>query len=200
MPPYGLGNSWGGYILGCSQCLASCLRHSARIGAGSQLTFEMFRFGSFIKMSNLNFNMWTHLGSLVHCPICVLTYKLGYSIIYLIQFLIEIKWKQWYFPSYAESALRLKLWFADCRLCVGVPRKMWRISKNNCTNFHFLIQLVATVWWNFCDDEIFRPNGPKGTISLCCTLRILHKKKHLKEHTIAIWYLLMIVICDQLSQ
>ena len=34
----GLGYSWGGYILGCSQRLASCLRHSARIGAGSQLT------------------------------------------------------------------------------------------------------------------------------------------------------------------
>ena len=37
------GYSWGGYILGCSQRLASCLRHSAQIGAGSQLTFEMFR-------------------------------------------------------------------------------------------------------------------------------------------------------------
>ena len=46
----GPGHSWGGYILGCSQFLASCLRHSARIGpdltlfvtdAGSQLTFEM---------------------------------------------------------------------------------------------------------------------------------------------------------------
>ena len=28
----GPGYSSGGYILGCSQCLASCLRHSARIG------------------------------------------------------------------------------------------------------------------------------------------------------------------------
>ena len=28
----GPGNSSGGYILGCSQCLASCLRHSAQIG------------------------------------------------------------------------------------------------------------------------------------------------------------------------
>ena len=121
------------------------------------------------------------------------------SIWYNFQFLIEIKWKQCYFPSYPDSGLRLKLWFADCRLCVGVPRKMWRISKNNCTNFHFLIQLVATVWWNFCDDEIFRPNGPKGTISLCCTLRILHKK-HLRGRAIAIWYLLIIVICNQLSQ
>ena len=33
-----LGYSWGGYILGFSQCLALCLRHSARISAGSQLT------------------------------------------------------------------------------------------------------------------------------------------------------------------
>ena len=31
MPPVGPGYSSGGYILGCSQCLASCLRHSARI-------------------------------------------------------------------------------------------------------------------------------------------------------------------------
>ena len=46
----GPGYSWGGYILGCSQRLALCLRHSARIGpdltlfvtdVGSQLTFEM---------------------------------------------------------------------------------------------------------------------------------------------------------------
>ena len=28
----GPGYSSGGYILGCSQCLASCLRHSAQIG------------------------------------------------------------------------------------------------------------------------------------------------------------------------
>ena len=34
----GLGYSWGGYILRCSQLLALCIRHSARIGAGSQLT------------------------------------------------------------------------------------------------------------------------------------------------------------------
>ena len=34
----GLGYSWGGHILECSQRLASFLRHSARIGAGSQLT------------------------------------------------------------------------------------------------------------------------------------------------------------------
>ena len=34
----GKGYGWGGYILGCSQYLASCLRHSARICAGSQLT------------------------------------------------------------------------------------------------------------------------------------------------------------------
>ena len=34
----GLGYSWGGYILGCSQRLPSCLQHSARIGAWSQPT------------------------------------------------------------------------------------------------------------------------------------------------------------------
>ena len=45
----GSGHSWGGYILGCSQRLATCLRHSAWIGPdltlfftdwGSRLTFE----------------------------------------------------------------------------------------------------------------------------------------------------------------
>ena len=39
----GPGYSWGRYILGCSQRLASCLWHSARIGPDtfrSQLTFE----------------------------------------------------------------------------------------------------------------------------------------------------------------
>ena len=33
-----LGYSWGGCILGCSQRLALCLRHSAQISAGSQQT------------------------------------------------------------------------------------------------------------------------------------------------------------------